>query len=146
MDRNHASAFLLKKEDIEAICAHAPMGGKHLLEPLKSRADAYRLPFKILEDHQVNNEAEVHVDQGDLWYCLEGNPTFIYGGILVDPQIKIRKNGTKDINELFAKKISGGITVTLKPGDWLWIPAGQPHQHLCSETARLMIIKIPAHD
>lgn len=144
MDINdHALAFLLKKEDIEAICALVPIGGKSLLEPLKSTAGDRGLPFKILEDDRVVNEAEVHISQGDLWCCLEGSPTFIYGGIMVNPRVKVRKDGTKDTSELSAKEISGGTTVVLKPGDWLWIPAGQPHQHSCSDTARLMIIKIP---
>jgi len=142
-NKDHALAFLLKKEDIEAICGSAPIGGKSLLEPLKSKASDHGLPFKILEDHRVINEAEVHVDQGDLWYCLEGNSIFIYGGAMVEPRVKVRKDGTEDKTELFAKEISGGTTVILKPGDWLWIPAGEPHQHSCPDTARLMIIKIP---
>lgn len=144
MDNNDdTSAFLLKKEDIEAMCVKAPIKGRSLLEPLQSTASKRGLPLKILEDHQVVNEAEVHVSQGDLWYCLEGSPTFIYGGAMVDPQVKVRKDGIKDTNELLAKEIFGGTTVVLKPGDWLWIPAGQPHQHSCTDTARLMIIKIP---
>ena len=32
----------------------------------------------------------------------------------------------------------------LKQGDWLWIPAGEPHQHSATGTARLVIIKIPS--
>lgn len=143
-NKERTSAFLLKKEDIETICATAPIGGKNLLEPLKSKADTHGLPFKILEDHKVVNEAEVHVNQGDLWCCIEGNPTFVYGGAMVEPRVKIRKDGTKDTNELFAKEISGGTTIVLKPGDWLWIPAGEPHQHSCPDTARLIIIKIVA--
>lgn len=142
-NNNHRSSFFLKKEDINAICATAPIAGKNLLEPLKSTAIERGLPFKILEDHQVVNDAEVHVHEGDLWYCLEGEVTFIYGGVLVEPQVKVRKDGTKDASEQFSKEIFGGTEVVLKPGDWLWIPAGEPHQHSCPDTARLMIIKIP---
>ena len=140
---NLHTSFLLKKKDIDVVCATPPITGKNLLEPLKSMAIEHGLPFKILEDHQVSNDAEVHLREGDLWYCLEGEASFVYGGALVEPQIKIRKDGTKDENELFAKEISGGTEVMMTSGDWLWIPAGQAHQHSCAGTARFMIIKIP---
>ncbi len=144
MDTNdRGSAFLLKKEDVDVIRAATPIGGKNLLEPLKSMAIKHSLPFKILEDHQIVNDAEVHIHQGDLWYCLEGEVKFIYGGALVEPRVKVRKDGTEDASEQFGKKISGGTETVLKPGDWLWIPAGEPHQHSCAGTARLMIIKVP---
>lgn len=143
MDNNHHTSFFLNKKDIDAMCTTAPMGGKNLLEPLKSIAIERGLPFKILEDHQVVNDAEVHLDEGDLWYCLEGEVTFVYGGALVEPRVKVRKDGTEDVSEQLGKEISGGTEAILKSGDWLWIPAGQPHQHSCAGTARLMIIKIP---
>lgn len=143
MNDNHPTSFFLSKKDISAMCATVPIAGKNLLEPLKSMAVKHDLPFKILEDHQIVNDAEVHVREGDLWYCIEGEARFIYGGALVEPQIKVRKDGTRDVNELFAKEISGGTEVVVTSGDWLWIPAGQPHQHSCVGTARFMIIKIP---
>ncbi|MDZ4285450.1 MAG: cupin domain-containing protein, partial [Candidatus Sungbacteria bacterium] len=101
------------------------------------------LPFKILEDHQTVNEAEIHRIEGDLWCSLQGEVTFTHGGELVEPRARVRKDGTTDENELIAKEISGGTEVVMKPGDWLWIPAGTAHQHSCTGTARLMIIKIP---
>ena len=121
-----------------------PTQGKHLLEPLKTFATQNKLPFNILEDHDVsNNEAEIHMHEGDLWHCLEGEVKFIYGGEMLNPWVKIYPDGTKNENEIKAKEIRGGTEVTMQRGDWLWIPAGQPHQHNCSGTARLMIIKIP---
>lgn len=141
--RDIQTTFLLTQGEIKAICASDPIKGKNMLEPLKSKAQEQGLPFNILEDHQVVNEAEIHLGYGDLWCCLEGNSTFIYGGSLVNSRVKVRKDGTEDANELLAKEISGGTEIILKPGDWLWVPAGQPHQHSCASTARLMIIKIP---
>lgn len=143
MDNNNRISFLLKKKDVDAMCTTISIAGKNLLEPLKSMAIEYALPFKILEDHHVINDAEVHLHEGDLWCCLEGEVKFVYGGTLVEPQVKVRKDGTKDANEQFGKEISGGTEVVVTPGDWLWIPAGEPHQHSCTGTARLMIIKIP---
>jgi mannose-6-phosphate isomerase-like protein (cupin superfamily) len=135
---------LVRKEEINKTLASAPVQGKKLLEPLKSLAAANKLPFNILEDTEVlNNEAEIHKHEGDLWLCLEGEPTFVYGGELVEPWVKKNADGTTDEREWKAKEIRGGTKAVLKPGDWLWIPAGQPHQHLCSDTARLAIIKIP---
>ena len=33
----------------------------------------------------------------------------------------------------------------LKTGDWLYIPAGEPHQHISESACRLFIIKISAN-
>ncbi len=127
---------MLTKKMVEKTLQTEARPGKNLLEPLKTLASEKKLPFKILEDKEVVNEAEAHKTEGDLWYCLEGEVKFIYGGELVEPrEVKT--------NELKAVGIKGGSEIILKPGDWFWIPAGQPHQHSCSGTARLMIIKIP---
>ncbi len=144
MNEKPLKAFTLKKEEIEKILSStAPSQGKSMLEPLKTLALEQSLPFKILEDHETVNEAEIHRLEGDLWCSFEGEVTFTYGGELVEPRVKVRKDGTTDENELLAKEIFGGTEVVLKPGDWLWIPAGTAHQHSCAGTARLMIIKIP---
>jgi len=129
--------ILIKKELIEETLKTEAKQGKGLVEPLKSFAIEHKLPFKILEDKEVINEAEVHKTEGDLWHCLEGEVKFIYGGELVEPKFVNEK-------ELKAGEIRGGKEILLGPGDWFWIPAGQPHQHSCSGTARLIIIKIPA--
>lgn len=133
---------LIKKDMIEETLKTVAKQGKGLVEPLRSFALQHKLPFKILEDVEVINEAEVHGTEGDLWYCLQGEVQFIYGGELVDPKMVII-NGVANENEFKAKEIRGGIKTILSPGDWLWIPSGQPHVHHCVDTARLIIIKIP---
>lgn len=100
-------------------------------------------PVAVLEDKEILNDAEVHKTEGDLWLCLEGEVTFICGGELVDPRFSKDKDGKDKVNELRAKEINGGAEIVLKPGDWLWIPPGEPHLHKTSGTARLVIIKIP---
>lgn len=137
------NCVLVRKEDVDKTLLSEPTQGKRLLEPLKSFALAHKLPFKILEDKDVVNEAEVHMEDGDLWHCLTGEVKFIHGGALVDPRAKKNEDGSIDEKELKSDKISGGTEVFLKPGDWLWIPAGEPHQHMSRETARLIIVKIP---
>jgi len=123
-----------------------PSPGKRLLEPLKTSAAEHGLPLNVLEDTEVSNGAEVHRHEGDLWHCLEGEVTFVYGGAMVEPWVKKLPDGGTDDREIKAKEIRGGTEVVLKPGDWLWIPAGQPHLHRTDKTARLMIIKIPAKE
>lgn len=135
---------LVRKEEINKTLATPPTPGKKLLEPLKSFSTASKLPFNILEDKEVlNNEAEVHKHEGDLWLCLEGEVKFMYGGEMVEPWVKKNADGSENQNEIKAKEIKNGTEAVLKPGDWLWIPPGEPHQHNCAGVARLAIIKIP---
>ena len=134
---------LLRKGNIDETLASEPIQGKRLLEPLKTFAAQNKLPLNILEDKEVSNDAEIHMHEADLWQCLEGEVTFIYGGEMVDPWFGKNPDGTENKNEIKAKEIKGGTTSTLKPGDWLYIPAGEPHRHFCEGVARLVIIKIP---
>jgi len=137
---------VVRKAEIDVTLALPATPGKRLLEPLKSRALVEKLPLNVLEDSEVSNEAEVHRHEGDLWYCLEGEVTFVYGGAMVNPWAKPLPDGGVDDHEIKAKEISDGTEVMLQPGDWLWIPAGQPHLHKTDGTARLVIIKIPAKE
>ncbi len=140
----NSKCVFVPSNDVQATLAVPATAGKKLLQPFRAFALANNLPFNILEDVNVVNEAEVHIHEGDLWLCLEGEVAFVYGGEMVNPWFKKLADGTEDRREVKAKEIKGGTTSILKPGDWLWIPAGQPHQHNCTGTARLMIIKIPA--
>lgn len=137
--------ILVRKEEIDKTLAAPPVVGKKLLEPLKSFSTVSNLPFNILEDaNLLENDAEVHKREGDLWFCLEGEVKFIYGGELVESWTVKNSDGTLNENEIKAKEIKSGTEAVLKPGDWLWIPAGQPHKHLCPGITRLVIIKIPS--
>ena len=135
----------VSKADIDAALASPPTLGKRLLEPLKSLAAASGLPMNVLEDHAVENDPEVHPHEGDLWHCLQGEVAFVCGGRLAKPQMRSRPDGSPNDLEIWGTSIAGGTEVTLTPGDWLWIPAGQPHLHRTAGTARLVIIKIPAN-
>ena len=140
------SCIVVSKSKIDETLAQSPSQGKRLLEPLKTLAAGAKLPINILEDKEVSNEAEVHRHEGDLWQCLEGEVTFVYGGQMLNPWAKQLPDGGTDDREIKAKEISGGTEVALHPGDWLWIPAGQPHLHKTDGTARLVIIKIPTRE
>jgi mannose-6-phosphate isomerase-like protein (cupin superfamily) len=107
-------------------------------EEASEKLNDWSLPFKVQDDIQIMNKPEVHKKSGDLWFCMEGEPTFIIGGELENPWLK-----DGDENELRAETIKGGDEIVLRPGDWLWAPPGCPHQHGCKTKAKLMIIKIP---
>lgn len=135
--------MLVKKEAIDKALASTPVQGKRVLEPINSLV-SQGLPFNIIEDHKVSgSEAEVHKTEGDLWCCLEGEIEFTYGGELIDEEFRKNPDGSDNLNELKGTGINNGTKTTLKQGDWLWIPPGQPHQHDASKTGRLVIIKIP---
>lgn len=140
---NKNTCVLIQKKEINEALASEPIQGKKLLEPFKSFAAAKGLPLNVLEDKEVSNDAEIHKHESDLWYCLEGEVTFVYGGEMIDPCNVKNSDGTINENEIKAKEIRGGTETVLRPGDWLWIPAGEPHQHKCMGIARLIIIKIP---
>ena len=136
-------SFFIPKKIIDESLASPPVEGKNILEPLKSLAKKHNVPMNILEDTQVTNKVEVHVYESDIWYCLEGEAKFLIGGEMVDQYGRIKPDGTVDDRELRAKGLKNAQEVILKPGDWLWIAAGEPHQHGAEGTARLVIIKIP---
>ena len=133
----------IPKGDIDTTLAKAPLKGKNILEPFRSFALKNKLPFSILEDSAVSNDAEVHANEADLWFCLEGEVKFVCGGALSEARHRLFSNGSENPDELFAPTISGGEEFTMRAGDWLWIPAGEPHQHGTSGIARMIIIKIP---
>ncbi|MDP3795269.1 MAG: hypothetical protein Q8R13_05100 [bacterium] len=137
-------SVLIRKEEIMRALAHAPIPGKTFLEPINSLRALHRLPLNILEDTEVVNKVELHKYEGDLWLCLEGEATFRCGGEMVEPSVRIKPDGTPDEGELRAKALRDAKEIVLRPGDWLWVPAGEPHQHSAEQrTARLVIVKVP---
>ena len=114
----------IPKENIDATLKNSPVKGKNLLEPFRTFALQNKLPFAILEDTSVENDAEVHVKEGDLWFCLEGEAKFVCGGEMVEPKCRLNADGTENKNELFASKIKDGGEFVVRAGDWLLIPAG----------------------
>lgn len=120
-----------------------PIKGKRLLYPFNNYWDKFGFPVRIVEDVKIINDAEVHLTEDDLWFCIEGKVRFTVGGQLVNPRNSIDTNGQQNFDELSAKKIKNGKIIEMRGGDWLYVPAGQPHQHGTKGVARLVIIKIP---
>lgn len=143
MNNDVLPCVYVPKTTLDESLAMPAAQGRRMLEPFFSFAKEQRLPFKILEDREVSNEAEVHKTEGDLWLLLEGEVTFVVEGSLVDPMQRLNADGTPNEHEWYAATIQDGREIRMTAGDWLWIPPGQPHQHRCDTQARLVIIKMP---
>lgn len=129
---------LIRKEEIDNVIAQKPIGGKKMLPPFSSLFKK-ELPFGIIEDFEVKESgAEVHKNEGDLLFCLEGEVEFVCGGELIEPRELDNSNG----NEFVGKDIRGGEKLILRPGDWLWIPPAEPHLHR-AKFGRMVVIKVP---
>lgn len=64
--------------------------------------------------------AEVHEQDADIIYVLEGAATLVTGGNVVDPK-------TTAPGEIRGREIKGGETRTIAKGDVVIVPAGTPH-------------------
>ncbi|MBI2108800.1 MAG: hypothetical protein HYT93_01280 [Parcubacteria group bacterium] len=137
------NSIYISKTQIENALKTVPTQGKRLLEPLKSFATEHNISFNILEDKEVSNAPEIHVHEADLWGCLEGTAEFVCGGEMVGSYFQKNSDGTENKNEITGKEIRDGKKLFLQPGDWLYIPPGEPHKHGSSRVARMIIIKIP---
>lgn len=132
---------LVRPEDIERTLAIEPTQGKHLLPWRIVEYLKVELPFNILEDMDVDNEAEVHETEGDYWEGLEGEVTFVCGGRLINPRGVKAADGK--VIEWKGTDIAGGKEYVLCAGGRLWIPSGVSHVHRKPKgVARLMITKI----
>lgn len=65
-------------------------------------------------------QAEVHTDETDIIYVLEGSATFVTGGTVTD-------GVTTAPHEIRGSAIEGGQSRTLIKGDVIVVPAGVPH-------------------
>ena len=65
-------------------------------------------------------QGEVHVQDADVIYVLDGSATFVTGGALVEPH----EIGPGEIR---GRAIQGGETRTIAKGDVIIVPAGTPH-------------------
>jgi quercetin dioxygenase-like cupin family protein len=69
---------------------------------------------------EAAGQGEVHVQDADVIYVLDGSATFVTGGALVEPH----EIGPGEIR---GSGIQGGETRTIAKGDVIVVPAGTPH-------------------
>ena len=89
------------------------------------------LVLSIIQNHedwysQVNarngaGEAEVHDHWMDIFAVVKGQASLTYGGT-------VSGNRSTGAGEWRGGTITGGTTITIKPGDYIQIPIGMPHQ------------------
>lgn len=64
--------------------------------------------------------AEVHANEADLFYVVDGSATQILGGAVIDGKQTAP-------GQIRGPKTEGGQTYQLDKGDVMWVPAGMPH-------------------
>ena len=83
-------------------------------------------------------EAEVHATEGDIFYVVEGNATFVVGGAV---------SGAHETSpgETRGTGLEGGTPYELKAGDVITIPAGVPHWFKATQGRfRYLVVKVGA--
>jgi glc operon protein GlcG len=85
------------------------------------------MPLIEVEDYKIHASrrdaagmAEVHTNETDIIYVMEGSATFVTGGRVVDGK-------TTAPGEIRGASINGGETRKLVKGDVIVVPAGTPH-------------------
>jgi glc operon protein GlcG len=77
--------------------------------------------FKVHASRRTaGGQVEVHDDETDVIYVVEGSATLVTGGTPVDGKVTAR-------GQYRAARLDGGTTQQVNPGDVLVIPAGVPH-------------------
>ena len=95
-----------------------------------SKHDGYQIINTIRDK---DGQAEIHADWNDNLFVQEGEASFVTGGTAVDAKVTApgEQRGTS---------IKGGTTMTMKPGDYFFVPAGTPHQMKVGAGQRIRFI------
>ena len=100
--------------------------------------DLHKLPLNRIGESEINlierkpehaaillrrtapGKAEVHKNQADVWYVIDGGCEFVTGGTVVG-------GAQESPGEIRGVSISGGEEHHLAKGDFIRVPAGVPH-------------------
>jgi len=85
-----------------------------------------------------SGQSEIHRDWNDNIFIQEGEASFIVGGAAIDA--KEREPG-----ELRGSAITGGNTVAMHAGDYLFVPAGLPHQMIVKPGGWVTFLDFKTH-
>jgi len=85
---------------------------------LLAKHDTYQIHMTARDK---SGGAEIHDNWSDHIFIEEGEASFVIGGVAVDAKVTApgERRGTA---------IKGGTTIAVRPGDYLFIPPGTPHQ------------------
>jgi len=78
----------------------------------------------------ASGEAELHQTKSDVFYVVSGGCTLVTGGTVTKPR-------TTQPHEIRGSGVTGGQQRKLRPGDFVSIPAGVPHQMLLDPGAEI---------
>ena len=82
---------------------------------------------------------ELHTQETDVIYVVDGTATFVTGGTMVDGKLV-------SPGQLRGTSITGGETHHLKKGDVIVVPNGTPHQFIETSNPFLYFIVKPISD
>ena len=109
--------------------------GAFYSQVMLSKHDGYQIINTIRDK---DGQAEIHADWNDNLFVQEGEATFVTGGTAVDAKVTApgEQRGTA---------IKGGATMTMKAGDYFFVPAGTPHQMKVAPGQRRRFIAFKTH-
>lgn len=95
----------------------------------------------MLSFRSRNGEVEVHEKWADLFYVISGAASLVTGG-------SVRGSRTIAAGETRGDSIEGGSAQELRPGEFVHVPAGTPHQFLVSQekTITCFVLKMQESD
>ena len=96
-------------------------------------------PYNVnMELRNMGQAASVHETEAELFYVIDGAGTLVTGGKLMEERRTNAEN-------LSGTGIEGGVTKRVSKGDWILVPAGEPHQFPAVEASglRLMSLHLP---
>jgi mannose-6-phosphate isomerase-like protein (cupin superfamily) len=76
--------------------------------------------FRPFASREKSPVAEVHLNEADFFYIVEGRATQVIGGTVMDG----KETGPGQIR---GPKTEGGRTYQISKGDIMWVPANTPH-------------------
>jgi mannose-6-phosphate isomerase-like protein (cupin superfamily) len=79
---------------------------------------------------------ELHTQETDVFYIVDGTATFVTGGTMVDGKLV-------SLGQMRGTSITGGETHHLKKGDVIIVPNGTPHQFIETSNPFLYFIVKP---
>jgi len=100
-----------------------------------SKHDNYQIINTIRDK---DGQAEIHADWNDNLFVQEGEATFVTGGTPVDGKITAP-------GETRGASVKGGTRMTMRAGDYFFVPAGTTHQMLVAQGQRIRFIAFKTH-
>jgi mannose-6-phosphate isomerase-like protein (cupin superfamily) len=109
--------------------------GSFYSQILLSKHDGYQIINTIRDK---DGQAEIHADWNDNLFVQEGEASLVTGGTAIDAKVTAQ-------GEQRGTAIKGGATMTMRAGDYFFVPAGTPHQMKVAPGQRIRFIAFKTH-